>query len=375
VNDFNSLFPSFLNDCVQLKTALMPIAYLLLTAGMISTTIADHRSVSAMMRTFGRTIVYIVLLTFLVTWGNQLSQLFSDFVKNQLGVDPANVFEQYKAILIPKKSPSGHSGMLEWIFNWRGNFFEMLIAGLLWIFGIFAGLFTFLANIVQHFILYLGYTLAPIFIGFMAFGTLRRIGVNYLLNLMGVIIWPLGWGVAAIVTSGLLNFMTDQSFLTGGFSSIPGVQQVSGGVAYGLQNLIGVTLLGIWLIFSTIAVPVLIHKALASGALIGADMLSGARNAAVNAASSGIAARSAMLSDGGSAVAATIVGGAAAFGTMASSSSGDFSRSIFSTLAQARQQERADEQHAKPARFPANDPTGKKSVDSLLRKTRNPYSG
>jgi hypothetical protein len=61
----------------------------------------------------GRTVVYIVLLTFLVTWGNQLSQLFSDFVKNQLGVDPANVFEQYKAVLIPKKSPSGHSGIIE----------------------------------------------------------------------------------------------------------------------------------------------------------------------------------------------------------------------------------------------------------------------
>lgn len=185
----------------------------------------------------------------------------------------------------------------------------------------------------------------------------------------------MGWGVAAIVTNGLLNFMTDQSFLTGGFSSIPGIQQASGGVAYGLQNLIGVTLLGIWLIFSTIAVPVLIHKAIASGALIGADMLSGARNAALNAASSGITARSAMLSEGGSASAAAIVGGAAAFGTMASSSNGDFSRSIFSTLAQARQQERADERHAKPAEFPANDPTGKKSVESLLQKTRNPYSG
>ena len=114
MNDFNSLFPSFLNDCVQLKTALMPIAYLLLTAGMISTTIADHRSVSAMMRKFGRTIVYIVLLTFLVTWGNQLSQLFSDFVKNQLGVDPANVFEQVQGGSHPQKiavRSFGHVGM------------------------------------------------------------------------------------------------------------------------------------------------------------------------------------------------------------------------------------------------------------------------
>jgi hypothetical protein len=328
-----------------------------------------------MMRTCGRTIVYIALLTFLVNWGNQLSQLFSDFVKNQLGVDPANVFEQYKAILIPKKSPSGHSGMLEWIFNWRGNFFEMLIAGLLWIFGIVAGLLTFLANLVQHFILYLGYTLAPIFVGFLAFRSLRQIGFNYLLNLLGVIVWPLGWGVAAIVTTGLLNFMTDQSFLTGGFMTTPGLQQASGGAAYGLQNLIGVTLLGIWLIFSTIAVPVIIHKALASGAMIGADILSGARNAAVNSASSGITTGSTMLSASGSPAVAAAIGGAAAFSTLASSSSGDSSRSIFTTLAQARQQERADERHAKPAKFPANDPTGKKSVESLLDKTRNPHSG
>ncbi len=77
MNDFNSLFPSFLNDCVQLKTALMPIGYLSLTAGMISTTIADHRSVSAMMRTFGRTIVYAA---------NSLLQFLTSITKTPAGV-------------------------------------------------------------------------------------------------------------------------------------------------------------------------------------------------------------------------------------------------------------------------------------------------
>jgi hypothetical protein len=33
MTDFNSLFPNFLSQCSQLKTTLMPVAYLLLVAG------------------------------------------------------------------------------------------------------------------------------------------------------------------------------------------------------------------------------------------------------------------------------------------------------------------------------------------------------
>ena len=70
------------------------------------------------------------------------------------------------------------------------------------------------AYILQSAILFIGYSLSPIFIGMLAFPSLQQTGRNYLLNLVGVMIWPLGWGVAGLITQGMIDFMTDQSFLS-----------------------------------------------------------------------------------------------------------------------------------------------------------------
>ena len=61
-------------------------------------------------------------------------------------------------------------------------------------------------------LLNLGYALSPLLIGFMAIPALKHTGNRYLLNLVGVLLWPLGWALAALVTQGILDFMTDPSF-------------------------------------------------------------------------------------------------------------------------------------------------------------------
>jgi hypothetical protein len=70
----------------------------------------------------------------------------------------------------------------------------------------------FWAYIFQTVILNLGYALSPLLIGFMAIPALKHTGNRYLMNLLGVLLWPLGWAVAALVTQGILDFMTDPSF-------------------------------------------------------------------------------------------------------------------------------------------------------------------
>ena len=40
MGDFNSMFPNFLAQCLSLKTLLTPIAFLLITGGLIASTIA-----------------------------------------------------------------------------------------------------------------------------------------------------------------------------------------------------------------------------------------------------------------------------------------------------------------------------------------------
>ncbi|MFZ3376982.1 MAG: hypothetical protein WA183_15650, partial [Chthoniobacterales bacterium] len=156
--------------------------------------------------------------------------------------------------------------------------FEAGISIILWVLGFIASVIVFYAYLVQKFILYVGYALAPIFIGFLAVRTLHSIGVGFLLGYAGVLCWPLGWGAASLLTSGLIGFMTDQSFLSLG--------GVSGSAGYGLQNLLGLAALALWLISSTIAAPIIMQKAIATGAQVGQALTT----TAVIAGSAGAAA-------------------------------------------------------------------------------------
>ena len=213
MNNFDSMFPNFAASCAALQSLLMPVAYLFLVTGMVLSTIAGHRSAEAVLRSLGRTIVYIIVLTQLVNWGNQIATITDNTVTNVLHANPSNVYQQYNQALQVQKSTTNQNSWWQKLFNVGTSIFEALISGLLWIFGLLASVIVFYAYLVQKFILYLGYALSPIFIGFLAIRALNSIGTNYLLSLVGVMLWPLGWGAASLVTAGLITFMTDQSFL------------------------------------------------------------------------------------------------------------------------------------------------------------------
>jgi len=371
MTDFNSLFPSFLSQCSQLKTTLMPVAYLLLVAGMISSTITGQRSAGAYMRTFGRTIVYITLLTFLVTWGNQLTQIINTTNTEVIQADPSKVFEEYNAALAAKKSTGTQTSWSDKLFHFGATLFEAIVSGLLWLFGLLASAILFYAYIVQKMILYLGYSLSPIFIGFMAIRSLSHIGHRYILGLVGVMAWPLGWAVASIVSQGLLTFMTDQSFLQG--------SSVSGAVNYGLQNFIGVALLGVWIIFSTIAAPLIIQRALVNGYQAGEALLGGATAAGLSALSTGASTVTTISSREGSRLVttglATVAGAAAATNAVATSAySGGQGGSLINALANQNDRfsaRRASNGKSSPS-FENDDLTGAKAAKSLIDRTRNP---
>ena len=249
------MFPNFLTQCLSLKTLLTPVAYLLITGGLIASTIAHHRSGNAALQAVGKVIVLIMVLVFLPSWGNQIVTIVSDLITNTLQVDPAKIHDEYQAALQLKKSTDGNSSWWERLTNFP-SMMEALMSAAFMVLGWFASAIEWWAYILQTAILFIGYSLSPIFIGMLAFPSLQNIGRNYLLNLLGIMIWPLGWGVAGLITQGMIDFMTDQSFLSS--SSAPNT-------LYSLQNLMGLAFLGIWIIFSTIAAPVIIQKALTTG--------------------------------------------------------------------------------------------------------------
>lgn len=383
MSDFDTLFPNFVSQAQQLRTVLMPIAFVLMVIGVVSSTITGQRSPSAYLRTVARTFAIGAVLVFLVSWGDQIAQITDDTVRNTLNADPSAVYAKYNAALQIQKSGSGESSWWDKIWNADAAIFEALISFALWLLGLLASLILFYAYLVQKFILYVGYALSPIFIGFLAVQSLRSVGINYLQGLAGVMLWPLGWGVAALLTNGLIDFMSNQSFLV-----------VVGGPAgsdlYSLQNLIGVAALALWLIFSTIAGPVILQKAIAAGSQVGAALASGAATAAGAAVTAAVGtANSAALAGGGAipslalggVAGATALGGSSLSGSQYSpmaSLVGELGRSAQSSGGGSRTQPKADSSASDaptPVRFDKQDPANDNQIQEMIDTSRKSAEG
>jgi hypothetical protein len=364
MNDFNTLFPNFLSQCAEMNRVLTPIAFVLLAVGVVSSTVTGRRSPSAYLRTVGRTFAFAAVLAYLPTWSNQAATVVDTTVRETLHADPAGVYDQYQKTLAINKGTSGSSSgsMSWWDLLDAQALFEMFISGVMWLLGFLASVIVFYAYLVQKFILYVGYALAPIFIGMLAVRTLHSIGAGFLLGYVGVICWPIGWGAASLLTSGLIQFMSDQSFLaSGGFT---------GAAGYGLQNLMGLAALALWLIASTIAAPIILQKAIATGAQVGQGLVATVTTAGIAGATAGAGAAATFGAAGGVAgfAAGTAAsGGAALIGAAEASTSG----SSYSPLGSMIGSIGASRAPRKPRKPKKNDPSGDDAVRELLLRSRN----
>jgi hypothetical protein len=299
---FESIFPTFLQKCGDLRELLCAVTFMLFIVGTVSFVSRGVTGKAAVLHLLG-TLALTGLLVVLPQLGNEVQSLLQSSILNGLGVDPANVQDQYNQLLAVKRDTGGGHSWWDILGNLSSFTVEHLISGILWLVGQFASLLLYWAYIIQKFILFSGYALSPLLIGFMAIRPLRSTGGRYLTHLAGVLLWPLGWAVAALITQGILDFMTDPSFkFLDPTASL-----------YSLQTTFGVAVLAFWIVFSTIAAPLVIQKVIVQGELAGGQLISGAvssffQAAATTAGAAGVAATTGLplVTAGAAAVAATL---------------------------------------------------------------------
>ncbi len=262
---FESLFPTFLQKCAELHELLRIVAFMLFIVGTIMFVVHGFTGKTLMLHMV-RLFILTALLVMLPQWGNQVQSLVQTSILNGLGVDPSNVQDQYNNLLVIKRDTGSDHSWWDILGDLSGFTVEIIISGVLWLVGEFASLLIFWAYIIQKFILFSSYALSPLLIGFMAIRPLRSVGSRYLMNIVGVLLWPLGWAVAALITQGILDFMTDPSFKF--------IDPTA--TLYSLQATVGVVVVAFWIVFSTIAAPLVIQKVLTSGALATGQLLAGA---------------------------------------------------------------------------------------------------
>jgi hypothetical protein len=352
---FDRIFPTFLAKCADLHTLLLSVAFALFVTGIIVTIFHKftHRTGLHLLL---RLLLLTSLLVFLPMWGNQIQTLLQNSILSGLGVDPTQVYQQYNQLLVTKINDS--SPAASWwdvIGQLKSITVDLLVTAVLWLVGQFASLMLFWAYVFQKIILNLGYALSPLLIGFMAIPALKHIGSRYLLNLVGVLLWPLGWAVAALVTQGILDFMTDQSFLTMDPSAS----------LYSLQNLVGLVVAAFWILFSTVAAPVIIQHVVTSGAQAGGPLLSGGFSGFLQTAATTAGAAATAASAGLPLVTVGASGMAALLSTVSSAANmGSAGAIIIAGSGLPPRSARGQ---------PGDDITGDKAVRELIAKSKPNY--
>jgi hypothetical protein len=351
---FNSLFPTFLAKCADLHTLLLSVAFALFITGVIVTVWHKFSHRTALNLTI-RLLLLTSLLVMLPTWGNQLQTLLQNSILSGLGVDPTLVYQQYNQLLVTKINNSPSASWWDIMGQLRSISINLIVSAVLWLVGQFASLLIFWAYIFQKIILNLGYALSPLLIGFMAIPALKHTGSRYLLNLVGVLLWPLGWAVAALITQGILDFMTDQSFLA--------IDPT--GSLYSLQNLIGLVVAAFWIVFSTVAAPVIIQHVVTHGTQAGGALLAGGFSSFLQTAATTAGASATAASAGLPAVTTGAAGMAALLSTVSSAANMGSAGAII--IAGSGLPPRSARGR------PGDDITGNKAVRELIAKSKPNY--
>src|SRR5260221_5183784 len=106
-----------------------------------------------------------------------------------------------------------------------------------------------LFSLLQQFLTVFAIGVSPIFFGLLLIRGLDGVASRFLTGFVGLCLWPLGWGIANLVTALLLDFALN----TTNNVALSAINYLSGGVLWWLG-------LGIWTIGSTLAAPWMISR-------------------------------------------------------------------------------------------------------------------
>jgi hypothetical protein len=111
-----------------------------------------------------------------------------------------------------------------------------------------------LMSLLQQMLCSVAIAVSPVFFGLLLVRGLDGIASRFLTGFVAICLWPLGWGIASLITNLLLDFALNTANNLG----LGAVNYLSGGVLWWIG-------LGAWTIGSTVAAPWMISRQIAAG--------------------------------------------------------------------------------------------------------------
>ena len=298
--NLSNLLPSFVSSAISLHNVLLPVCLVLGFGGLVYKILAAYRerSLQTVWPYLVKMAVAFAALGSIQNWGPTVTGMVND-VSTQAGLDQTGVLTTFANDVAKKFSlqvnTSGQpatrpaqqqTNVFQWVGNAASNtlsWFSSLgspgaaaarATGTLWqalsnastgmqtaiqtLFVMLCCVLGMLAMwimwLLQQVLAEVCFAVSPIFLGCLLLPPMGQMAARFFTNYISVLCWPIGWGIANLVTVALLNLAINPSNNAG-----LGALNFFGG---GFIWWIGV---GLWALFSSVAAPWLVTKALSAG--------------------------------------------------------------------------------------------------------------
>ncbi|MFT6238017.1 MAG: hypothetical protein ACJAQT_000086 [Akkermansiaceae bacterium] len=233
-------------------------------------------------------------ISFFPEWGNQIQDMAHAVVQD-LDADPSQTHLKFAKIVVgTSEDGSSKTGLWDVLWAKDGGIGQAVFYAAIFLTSKIALGIMFLFSIVQKLLVLFQIGMAPVFLAMFLIGPLKAQAGQFVMKLIAVQLWPLGWAIAHSLTNALLEMAARNQ-----------VYEVKELVTIGTsQTSFFILVVSIWILISTIAAPLLISKLIATGANAGSALLSAVGGAMVQAGLYGVSGgATAALAGGSSAMA------------------------------------------------------------------------
>jgi type IV secretion system protein TrbL len=289
--DFNLVFPNFTDGIRSFMEAVLPVSVVLCFGAVLQAgRHAQKGNWGMMMQILVGTGVIAAVIWFLPSWSSQIQTAVHNVVIDDLGHDPTATHKRFAELLEVNKLEGEDSSWWRKITHPEDAIIPYLLQACLWLVGFIAMIIEWWARMFQEAARQFAVALGPLLLPLWLYNSTRGIMIHYVMGLVGLMCWPLGWGLAGIMTEGLLQAATD-----GTVKMLP-----AGNDIFNVQAALFVAFAGVWVLFSTLIAPAAISKAVATGAQVGSALLGGTATAATAATVAGARGAAAVSTMGSS---------------------------------------------------------------------------
>ncbi len=276
---FETAFPGFVQACAALHSDLMPFAIILLMIGTLFDQAQSNGAPAELIKAYIRAFLILLLLFNSSSLLNDGQALVKTWVERNIPARPENVAERYKQRLreAQQLGDRADESFLRKVLN--GDWYEAIILAFLTLISWLAMAVLAFVYSIQRALLIGCWAISPLLFPCLAIRPLYWIGMQHVLRLLGIMLWPIGLALAATFTSGVIDTVVgDTSFADAAFGEA---------IGKGLTGLLGVGIIAIWIILSTIAAPVYVQRLVTGvsgpatavsrgGELLGTSLVAGA---------------------------------------------------------------------------------------------------